>query len=228
MKKHSKKITMFIVIIIAIVIFRVSGLGDYFTFEYMKDHSNSLKEYLDSHFIQFTLGFIGIYLISAALSLPWATLLTMLSGFLYGTIKGVIIVNIGATFGSLLAFWAARYIFREGLKSKYGDKLEKIDNEIQKNGISYMLFLRLIPVFPFFLINLAAGLTDIPARKFALTTMIGIIPGSAVYAFAGQSLNSIESASEILTPEIIMAFVLLGLFALVPTLYQKFKIKTSN
>lgn len=200
-------------------------MGEYFTFESIKSHSGELKAYMDENFVIFTIAFVLFYIFSAALSVPWATLLTMLSGFLYGTIIGTLLVNISATIGSLLAFWAARYLFRDSLKSKYGERLKKVDRELRDNGASYMLFSRLIPAFPFFLINIAAGLTDMSPKRFVWTTMIGIIPGSAVYAFAGESLNSIESASGVLTPEILLAFGLLGVFALIPTILKKIKHK---
>jgi uncharacterized membrane protein YdjX (TVP38/TMEM64 family) len=225
LKKHNKKLMIFLAIIICFLLFRYFNLGEYFTFESIKGHSGELKAYLNENFALFTIAFILFYIISAALSVPWATLLTMLSGFLYGTILGVFIVNIGATIGSLLAFWAARYLFRDSLKSKYGDRLEKVDKELRENGASYMLFSRLIPAFPFFLINIAAGLTEMSTKRFVWTTMIGIIPGSAVYAFAGESLNSIDSASGILTPQILLAFCFLGLFALVPTVHKKIRYK---
>jgi len=136
---------------------------------------------------------------------------------------GTLYVNIGATVGAILAFLVARYLFHDVIQNKFGTRLEKINTELEARGFNYLLFLRLVPVFPFFLINLGAGLTKLPLRTFFFGTMIGIIPGSFVYCNAGASLAAINSMSEVVSPRVLGSFALLGIFALVPVLYQKFK-----
>jgi uncharacterized membrane protein YdjX (TVP38/TMEM64 family) len=131
--------------------------------------------------------------------------------------------NIGATAGATLSFLVARYLFHDTIQDKFGSRLEKINKELDNAGFNYLLFLRLVPLFPFFLINLAAGLTRIPLRTFFFGTMLGIIPGGFVYCNAGASLASINSVGEIVSLRVLGSFALLGLFALVPVLYDKFR-----
>jgi uncharacterized membrane protein YdjX (TVP38/TMEM64 family) len=138
---------------------------------------------------------------------------------------GTLYVNIGATVGATLAFLVARYLFHDVIQNKFGPRLEKINRELETRGFNYLLFLRLVPVFPFFLVNLGAGLTKVPLRTFIFGTMIGIIPGSFVFCNAGASLATITSVSEVASPRVLGSFALLGLFALVPVFYQKFKRK---
>ncbi len=125
--------------------------------------------------------------------------------------------------GATLAFLVTRYLLRDVIQRKFGGKLEGINTELETRGFNYLLFLRLVPLFPFFLINLAAGLTRLPLRTFFFGTMLGIIPGGFVYVNAGASLAGIDSLSGIASPRILGSFALLGLFALVPALYMKFK-----
>ena len=141
---------------------------------------------------------------------------------------GTVYVNIGATAGATLAFLVARYLFHDVIQSKFGPRLDTINRELETRGLNYLLFLRLVPVFPFFLINLGAGLTRMPLRTFFFGTMIGIIPGSFVFCNAGASLASITSMGEVASPRVLGSFALLGLFALVPVLYQKLRRKEAR
>ncbi|MRR34123.1 TVP38/TMEM64 family protein, partial [bacterium] len=121
------------------------------------------------------------------------------------------------------SFLVARYLFRDTIQGKFGARLAGMNRELEHAGLSYLLFLRLVPIFPFFLINLAAGLTRMPLRTFFIGTMLGIIPGGFVYCNAGASLASINSVGEILSLRVLGSFALLGLFALLPVLYGKFR-----
>ncbi len=134
---------------------------------------------------------------------------------------GALFVNIGATLDASAAFLVARYLFHEVIQKRFGPRLEKLNRELETRGFNYLLFLRLVPVFPFFLINLGAGLTGMPLRTYILGTMVGIIPGSFVYCNAGASLATINSMSEVASVRVLGSFALLGLFALVPVVYQK-------
>jgi uncharacterized membrane protein YdjX (TVP38/TMEM64 family) len=140
----------------------------------------------------------------------------------FGVVRGALYVNIGATIGATLAFLVARYLFRDAIQKKFGSRLETMNRELEHSGFNYLLFLRLVPVFPFFLINLAAGLTKIPLRTFFLGTVVGIIPGNFVFCNAGASLATITSMSDIAAPRVLGSFALLGLFALIPVVYRKF------
>ena len=131
-------------------------------------------------------------------------------------------MNVAATSGATLAFLAARYLLRDWVERKFGDRLGPIQEGFAKNAFSYLITLRLVPLFPFFLVNLVSGLTRIRLGTYVAATALGIIPGSFVFANAGRQLGSINSLSEIASPRVLGAFALLGLLALIPILYRKF------
>jgi uncharacterized membrane protein YdjX (TVP38/TMEM64 family) len=166
--------------------------------------------------------FIATYAVVTGLSLPGATILTLVGGFLFGSLWGTVFVNLGATGGATLAFLTARYLLRGWVEQKFGRKLGPIQEGFAKNAFSYLVTLRLVPLFPFFLVNLVSGLTRVRLGTYALATALGIIPGSFVYAYAGRQLGTINSLKEIASPNVILAFTLLGLLALVPMLYRRF------
>ena len=144
---------------------------------------------------------------------------------MFGSIFGTLFVNLGATSGATLAFLAARYMLRDWVEQKFGKWLEPLQQGFAKNAFSYLITLRLIPLFPFFAVNLVSGLTRMNVRSYVTATALGIIPGSFVYAYAGRQLGTINSLKEIASPNVIAAFVLLGLLALVPIVYKKFTAK---
>jgi uncharacterized membrane protein YdjX (TVP38/TMEM64 family) len=143
-------------------------------------------------------------------------------GFLFGSLLGTLYVNVGATTGATLAFLASRYLLRDWVESKFGHRLRAIQDGFAKDAFSYLLTLRLIPLFPFFLINLVSGLTRMNAATYVAATSLGIIPGSFVYAYAGRQLGTINSLKEIASPNVLLAFTLLGALALMPVLYRRF------
>jgi uncharacterized membrane protein YdjX (TVP38/TMEM64 family) len=134
-------------------------------------------------------------------------------------------VNIAATTGATLAFLAARYLLRDWVERQFGNRLAPIQDGFAKNAFSYLMTLRLIPIFPFFIVNLVSGLTRVKVGTYVLATALGIIPGSFVYANAGRQLGSINSLGEIASPRVLGAFALLGLLSLVPIAYKKFSKK---
>ena len=148
--------------------------------------------------------------------------MTLAGGFLFGSILGTIFANVGATTGSTLAFLAARYLLQDWVEEKFGNRIEPIQAGFSKNAFSYLMTLRLIPAFPFFLVNMISGLTRVNLGTYILATSIGIIPGSFVFAFAGSQLGAINSLGEIASPPVLMALTLLGLLALMPIAYRKF------
>lgn len=225
MKKHTvlKKILLFVIIISIIVGIRVSGLGDYLTFENLKQNREHLHIFVSEHYVFSVFLYIIIYIVVTGLSLPGATTMTLAGGFLFGTILAAIYVNICATAGAILAFLVSRYLLGTWIQNKYSDKLEKFNRETELNGYRYLLTLRLIALFPFYLINILAGVTKIPLKTFIWTTSLGIFPGSLVYAFAGSRLNFIESPKDIFSPQILLAFVLLALLPLLPEALKKLR-----
>lgn len=218
---NRKKILILASAALLIGLFFYFDLGRYLTLSSLKANRDALVEYYEQHRIITVAVFVMIYIIQTALSLPGAAVLTLAAGAVFGAVTGSLYVNIGATAGATLAFLAVRYLFRDVIQNKFGARLEKINSELETRGLNYLLFLRLIPVFPFFLINLGAGLTRMPLRTFFLGTMVGIIPGSFVYCNAGASLAMISSMSDIVSPRVLVSFALLGVFALMPVAYNK-------
>jgi uncharacterized membrane protein YdjX (TVP38/TMEM64 family) len=222
---NRKKIAVTGIIAALVAAFFIFDLGRFLTLEALKANRAALRSYYEDHSFLMAAGFILIYIVQTALSLPGAAILSLAAGAVFGAVMGTAYVNIGATVGATLAFLVARYLFHDVIQNKFGARLEKINTELETRGFNYLLFLRLVPVFPFFLINLGAGLTKLPLRTFFFGTMIGIIPGSFVFCNAGASLASITSMSEVASPRVLGSFALLGLFALVPVVYQKYRKK---
>jgi len=221
MNKKKLLIAAFVAALIAL--FFAFDLGRFLTLESLKANREALTAFYQKNRFIMAAAFIAIYIIQTGLSLPGAAVLSLAAGAVFGASMGTLYVNIGATIGATLAFLVARYLFHDVIQNKFGARLEKINKELEARGFNYLLFLRLVPVFPFFLINLGAGLTKMPLRTYFLGTMVGIIPGSFVFCNAGASLATITSMSEVASPRVLGSFALLGMFALVPVLYQKFK-----
>lgn len=162
------------------------------------------------------------YMLIAALSIPLAVPMTLLGGALFGAVTGVLLVSVSATAGATLAFLAARYLFRGHLRAfadkRFPERRAKIDQGIAEEGGYYLLMLRLVPVFPFFLINLVSGLTSLTLRTYIAVSWTGMLPGTAVYVYAGSQLADIRSVSGIFTPGMLAAFALIGV---VPLLIKK-------
>jgi len=220
---NRKKIALALGGIIAIALFVSFDLQRFLTLDALKANRQALLDYYAAHRLITVAGFMALYIVQTALSLPGAAILSLAAGAIFGSIMGTVYANIAATLGATLAFLVTRYLLRDLVLNRFGGKLEGINRELETRGFNYLLFLRLVPLFPFFLINLAAGLTRLPLRTFFFGTMLGIIPGGFVYVNAGASLATIDSLSGIASPRVLGSFALLGLFALVPALYAKLK-----
>lgn len=218
-----RKILIIVVLFVVILLLRNSPLATMFSFENLINSKGSLLNYVNQHYVLSVVMFILIYFVVTGFSLPGAAILTITAGALYGNWQGALIVNVGATAGATAAFLVARYLLGNSFQEKYKEQLEKFNRELSENGTSYMFSLRLIPVFPFFVINLLSGLTALPIRKFIWTTSLGILPGSFVYSNAGRQLSKISSVKEIFTFEMLLAFILLGSLSLIPVLIKKMK-----
>ncbi len=227
-KKSTGKWVILGLIVLGIAAFSFFDLGQYVTLEALKENKEVLKAYTQENYLLTVIIFIAIYAVQTGLSLPGATILTLAGGFLFGTFLGALIVNLGATSGAALAFMATRYLFRDGIEKKFGKRLAGIQSGFENNGFNYLLTLRLIPLFPFFLVNLASGMTRIKLSTYMLATAIGILPGSIVYTNAGKQLGQINSLKDIASPGVLGAFVLLGLLSMVPVFYNKYKKSASS
>jgi uncharacterized membrane protein YdjX (TVP38/TMEM64 family) len=224
---YKKKILLLIIIACVVALFYYFDLAKFLSLAELKANHTALVKFYEQHRFPSIILFVTVYVIQTALSLPGAAVLSLAAGAIFGAGMGTLYVNIGATAGATLAFLVARYLFRDAIQRRFGPRLEKMNSELESRGFNYLLFLRLVPVFPFFLINLSAGLTKMPLRTFFLGTMVGIIPGSFVYCNAGASLTAIKSMSEIASLRVLGSFALLGFFALIPVFYQKLSGKPS-
>ncbi len=210
-----------LLVAIALIGFFYFDLDRFLSLEALKANRDHLFAYTQQHYATAVVLFIALYCLQTTLSLPGAALFTLTGGFLFGPLAGTLYANLGATSGAVLAFLVARYLLRDWVETKFGHRLKPFQEGFANNAFGYLLSLRLIPIFPFFVINLLSGLTRIRLGSFIAATAIGIIPASFVYAYAGRQLGTINSLREIASPQVLLAFTLLGLLALFPTLYRK-------
>ena len=190
------------------------NLGSLLTLEQLKASRDALQAEVAARPLATAAIFFGVYVAAAALSIPGAVVLTLGAGALFGLGWGLLLVSFASSLGALLAFLASRYLLRDALQARFGRALQPVDEGVRRNGSFYLLTLRLVPVFPFWLINLLMGLTPMPAARFYLVSQIGMLAGTAVYVNAGTQLASIRSAGDVLSPGLLASFVLLGLFPL--------------
>ena len=207
-----KKILILLFIVLLIAGFFIFDLQQYFDFAYVKSKQQIITDYFHAHPIKTALIFFFIYTAVAALSLPGAGILSILSGAIFGLFLGVLIVLPAATIGATIAFWFARYVFRDFVQNRFGDKLQAINRGVEKDGALYLFTLRLIPIFPFMVINLVMGLTPMRSIVFFIVSLLGMVAGSIIFVNVGTQLADIDSIEGILTPGILFAFALLAIF----------------
>lgn len=191
------------------------GLGDYLNLQKLQSLLGDARAYAAAHPWTAILGFAAIYIGATALSIPGATLLTLFAGALFGLRTGSVVVAISATIGATLAMLSARYLFRDAVRAKFGERLKTIDAGIEREGGFYLFALRLAPVFPFFAINLAMGLTGIRTLTYAWVSLIGMLPATIVYVNAGRELGRLQSVGDILSLPLAIAFTALALLPLI-------------
>jgi len=214
-KLQNPKIAILVCIAILLASFFIFDLGQYFTLDYLKAQRDSFSSYYQANTL-FTIAiYMLIYIIVTALSLPGAAVMTLAGGAIFGLTVGTIAVSFASTIGATLAFLVARLLLRDYVQNKFKDKLQSINDGVAKDGPFYLFTLRLIPLFPFFIINLVMGLTPIRTLQFFLVSQIGMLPGTLVYVNAGSQLASIDSLAGILSPGLLLSFVLLGIFPLI-------------
>ncbi|MES1946942.1 mercuric reductase [Salinisphaera sp. C84B14] len=175
----------------------------------------ALGELAAAHGLLFAVGFFAIYVAVTAISLPGAAVMTLIGGALFGLVEGTLLVSFASAIGATLAFLIARFVLRESVQKRFGSRLKALNRGVERDGPFYLFALRLVPVFPFFVINLAMGLTPIRTRTFYWVSQLGMLPGTLVYVNAGTQLGQVESLSGVLSPGLIGSFVLLGLFPLI-------------
>jgi len=220
---HGGKIALLAVFVLVIVAFFMLDGQRYLSLEAVKANRDALLAFAEAHFVLALAIAFFTYAGAVAFSLPGGLVLSLATGFIFGRWVGTVLVVLAATLGATLVFLAARYLFADAARRRMGALGEKISAGFAENAFHYLLFLRLVPLFPFFLVNLAPAFTRISLRTYVAGTFIGIIPGTFVYVNLGQTLGRIDSLSGLVSTETIGAFVLLGLFALVPVFVKKLR-----
>lgn len=218
-----KKLAVLAVFVAGVSAFFALGGGEFLNLEALKANRETLLSYTREHYWTMVAATIGVYTAATAFSIPGALVLSLATGFLFGRWAGTAIIVFSATIGATLVFLAARYVFAEAAQRRMGRLATAIVQGFQENAFSYLLFLRLVPLFPFWLVNLAPAFTPVSVRTYVLATGVGIVPGSFVFANLGQSLGRIESGGQLLSGEVLSALTLLGLLALVPILARRFQ-----
>lgn len=209
------KKTIILIIIVAIVVgFYVLGFNKYLTLASLQTSLDAFTDLRDRNFGLVSLVFFLTYVLITAVSLPGAAIMTLAAGALFGVSWGTVLVSFASSIGATLAFLAARYILRNSVEARFRERLASINAGIAREGAFYLFTLRLIPVFPFFLINLVMGLTSMSVLTFYAVSQIGMLAGTIVYVNAGTQLAQLSSLSGIMSPTIIFSFALLGLFPL--------------
>ena len=217
---RNRKLLLALAALAVLLAVRLSGLGDLLSLDTLRLHRAWLTGMVAAHWGIAALAFVAVYTASTALSVPGAVLLTITGGFLFGVTAGAALTVIGATTGATLVFLFARQVFGDRALDRFGDSAARIGAGIQRNAWSYMLVLRFVPLFPFFLVNLAAAFFGVRLPVFLVTTAFGIIPGTVVFTLAGAGLGSVLDAGgplelrSILTPEILAGLIGLGAIAL--------------
>ncbi len=228
-KKSVKKIIILLVIIGFAAVFKIFHLEQYLTLSYIKASRLRLEILYREHRLFLIAGYMLAYVLVTSLSLPGAVIMTLAGGALFGLLTGTIVVSFASTMGATLACLVSRFILRDWVQGEFSDKLKAVNDGIEREGAFYLFTLRLIPVFPFWLINLVMGLTRMPLRTFYWVSQIGMLPGTIVYVNAGKEIGKIDSLSGILSPGLISSFVLLGLFPIAAKkllgLYKSKKVK---
>ncbi len=222
------------VVCAAIAAVFIFGLDDYLSFEMLKENRETALEWYGQNRILAVVSFIAVYTLVVALSVPGAVWLSLAAGFIFGTVWATITVVFAATLGALVIFIIARYALADFFHEKAGEAGRKMEKGFRENALSYLLVLRLVPLFPFWLVNLVPALLGVPARTFVIGTFFGIIPGTAVFCSIGNGLGTVFDRGEmpdlnmIFQPEIFGPLLALAALSLIPVIYKRMKKQTDG
>ncbi|MEC9290784.1 MAG: VTT domain-containing protein [Pseudomonadota bacterium] len=215
-------------IILGLFMLSVFAMGsiyapEYLSFEALGEYKGQIMAFYDERTALFISLFILAYIISTAFALPTGALLTLAGGFFMGTVTASLSVVVGATIGAVILFMAARTTLGAPLQAKVEKYAPKFKANMEDNAFEYLLFLRLVPIFPFFAVNILPSLFNIPLRTFAISTFVGIIPGTTAYCYFGSTLSNLSEPKDVLSTQMLLAFAFLGALALVPAILKKRK-----
>lgn len=202
-------------IVVLVALFFYFDLGRYINLEFFQAQRAVVVDYYVDNRVVTIVAFLAIYIGMAALSLPGATIMTLAAGAVFGLPVGLVLVSFASTIGATLACMLARYLFRDAVQNRFGKYLGKINEGVEKDGAFYLFALRLVPAFPFFVVNLAMALTPIRLWTFYWVSQVGMLAGTAVYVNAGKEIGRLESLSGILSPTLLISFALLGVFPII-------------
>ncbi|MCM2264647.1 MAG: TVP38/TMEM64 family protein [Desulfuromonadales bacterium] len=215
MNQRASRLLLITAIAVLTITFFAFDLQKVLTLAEFKARQQEFAAFYASHRLQTLVLYFLCYVVVTALSLPGAAVMTLAGGALLGFWAAFVTVALASTLGATLAFLSSRFLLRDWVQEKFGDKLKAVNEGVAQDGAFYLLTLRLVPIFPFFIINLVMGLTPMPTRTFAWVSQIGMLPATAVFVNAGTQLARIESAAGILSPQLLLSFALLGLFPLI-------------
>ncbi len=224
-----RRLAPLIILGLGAVAFFAFGLQDYLTLDMLRDNRRTILGFVAAKPLSAALIFTAVYAVGVVFVPPSGTVMTLFGGFIFGAVFAASYVVVGATIGATVLFLAARYSFGDYLHQRAGPAVRKMESGFRENEMSYMLMLRLIPLFPFWLVNIAPAFLNVRFRTYVIGTFIGIIPGTAIYAMVGSGLGSVLddakglSMAIMMKPEIIAGLAGLGLLALVPVVFKKFK-----
>ncbi|WP_052065993.1 TVP38/TMEM64 family protein [Thalassospira australica] len=224
-----RKLLPVLVLVAGLAVAWASGILDLLSFDTLRENRDLLQGFVADNPFSSVLFFMGLYIVSVALSLPIGSVLTITGGFLFGSVFATTYVVVAATIGATIVYLAARYAFYDLMRAKAGNAVRKMEQGFAENAFSYLMVLRLIPIFPFWLVNLVPALIGVKLRSFVLGTMTGIIPGSFVYASIGDGLGALFDQGKtpdlgiIFEPRILTPIVGLAVLALLPVAYKKLR-----
>jgi pyruvate/2-oxoglutarate dehydrogenase complex dihydrolipoamide dehydrogenase (E3) component/uncharacterized membrane protein YdjX (TVP38/TMEM64 family) len=209
------RLLLLVVVAALVAAYFAFDLGQYLSLDYFKSQQAAIESYRASHPWETALVFFLVYVAVTGLSLPGAALMTLVGGAIFGLLPGTLIISFASTIGATLAFIVARFLLRDGVQRRFGDRLGAVNAGVAKDGPFYLFTLRLVPIFPFFVVNLVMALTPLRTSTFYWVSQLGMLPATLVYVNAGREIGRIDSLSGILSPGLLLSFVLLGIFPLI-------------
>jgi len=204
-----------LLVIAAVGAFFALGLEQQLTIDALQRQRLTIVGWVDAHALLASIAFFAIYVAVTALSLPGAAVMTLAGGAIFGLVWGLVLVSFASSVGATLAFLLSRTLLRNWVQARFGDRLEPINRGFERDGAFYLFGLRMVPVFPFFIVNLVMGLTPMAVGAFYLVSQIGMLPGTFVYVLAGKQLATVHALGDVMKPGLVAAFALLGVFPLI-------------